>query len=229
MWSLPSLAEKGMVSAVMGSTLTRTPRWVTTARNYDQLEGAWKRATEIIQLLKECRQAPEVFAKRALLSRYPKDTRMYLIHLDGLIAAHKDMIEAAPISCFDRLESLVLEYEQWKLALEFRTADLRRGYGRTEYAMQVMHDKMCDPTYRQPAGVPIIVVQAVQSFIDHQNQEPQEQRSLIYKDDVKRSYSFSSTAIYTDHLDQPSTPSVAARLFALAGPHGITIRWLSGK
>ena len=51
--------------------------------------------------------------------------------------------------------------------------------------MQVMHDKMCDPTYRQPPGVPLIGVQAVPSFIDHQNAEPQEQRSSIYKDDVK--------------------------------------------
>ena len=47
MWSLPSQAEKGMVSAVMGSTSSHTPRWVMTARNYDHMEGAWKRATEI--------------------------------------------------------------------------------------------------------------------------------------------------------------------------------------
>ena len=147
-----------MVSAVMGVCSTRTPRLVSTAQNYDQLQGPTKRATEMIELLKECRQAPEIFAKRALLCRYPKDTRSYLIHSDEMIESYKDMLQQAPLALYDRLNGLVLEYEQWSIALLFRTADLRRSYGYSEIAMQTMDDKMRIPDYVLPGRLHVPIV-----------------------------------------------------------------------
>ena len=50
--------------------------------------------------------------------------------------------------------------------------------------MQTMHDKMRIQDYVLPAGIPLVLVQAVQDFIDEQDKKPENERTMVYKDDM---------------------------------------------